>query len=304
MTANNFQQEQSKTAMTLSTLEAMCRQECTAYKCEDYLHRHMHPPSSQEDHCIMEQDMQTCINNRAKMSQWCLTLVDACQLSRETVSIAMSNLDRFLATPEGAKTYIDDSSSFQLACMTALYNAIKVHEEKAISPETLAYISRGFYSSEDMEATEWTMLKALKWRVNAPTPLAFCRELLHLAPEHQMDARTQEQVLSLAKVQTELAVQDYSFVTVKASSIAFAALSNATEVMGLKVPVNLNYAMGLIDRVQVSEIQSALYAAVLTLQQPALQLPAPSKALEEEPSPIKHRQSVTISPRTVCGQAA
>lgn len=302
---NNYQQEQTETAMTLSTLEAMCRQESTAYKCEDYLHRHMQPPSSQEDQSILEQDMQTCMNNRAKMSQWCMTLMDACQLDRETVSIAMSNLDRFLATPEGTKTYIDDSSSFQLACMTALYNAIKVHEEKAISPETLAYISRGFYSSEDMESMEWTMLKALKWRVNAPTPLAFCRELLRLVPEYQMDARTQEHVLSLARVQTELAVQDYSFVTIKASSIALAALSNAMEALGLKMPVNLNYAMGLIDRAQVSEIQSVLYAAVLTLQKPAFQLPTPSKVLEaEEPTPVKRRQSLTISPRTVCGQAA
>ena len=304
---NNQQQEQTDVVMALSTLEAMCRQEATSYKCEDYLHRHLQPPSSQEDERLLQQDIQTCVNNRAKMSQWCMTLMDTCQLNRETVSIAMSNFDRFLATREGAEICIDDSSTFQLACMTSLYSAIKIHEEKAISPETLAYISRGFYSSQDMEDMELTMLKALQWRVNAPTPLAFCREFLRLVPHHQMDAGTQEQVLSLAKIQTELAVGDYRFVTVNASSIAYAALSNAVEVLGLKMPANLDYAMGMIDRKQVSAIQSLLYAAVLTLQQPMFQnhqQQSLSKPFKEESLPVKRRQSFTISPRTVCGQAA
>ena len=318
---NNFQDEQPAT-MTFSTLEAMCRQESTTYKCEDYLHRRMQPPSSFIDNIfhpnknsnLTKDDIETCMNNRSKMSQWCMTLMDACQLDRETVSIAMSNLDRFLATEHGAEC-MEDSTTFQLACMTALYSAIKVHEEKAISPETLSHISRGFYSKHDMEAMEWTMLQALQWRVNAPTPLAFCREFLNLIPDHVLNQHTKAHVLSLTKLQTELAVADYRFVTLKPSSIGFAALTNAMDVLGVDFSIVHRYILlregssSLVDTEEVMQIQTVLYTAVAALQPPQVPLvqqqqPETNKSsLVEEPAP-KRRLSHTISPRTVIGQAA
>lgn len=313
--------------MTFSTLEALSRQESTTYKCDDYLHRHMQPSSSlmddifcpnstnhisnkNQNNKLTKEDIQTCMNNRSKMSQWCMTLMDACQLQRETVSIAFSSLDRFLATDQGVEC-IEDSTTFQLACMTSLYSAIKIHEEKALSPETLSHISRGFYSKDDMEEMEWTMLQALQWRVNAPTPLAFCREFLNLIPDHEMDQKTKDHVLSLAKIQTELAVSNYSFVATKPSSIGFAALTNAMDVLGLDFGVVHQYICydaenSVIDTEEVVQIQNVLYIAVSTMKEQLEPVQEKASSLsEEEPTAApKRRQSYTVSPRTVVGQAA
>lgn len=297
----SFQQEQPT-----STLAAMCQQESTSYKCEDYLHcRAQSPSSSVMDHffaknntpAMTHEDIQVCINNRSKMASWCMTLMDACHLNRETVSIAMNYLDRFLATPEHGMDCLEDSATFQLACMTALYSAIKIHEEKAISPEVLSTISRGYYSKKDMEHMEWKMLNALQWRVNVPTPLAFVREFLHELP---YDAATKNHILSLCQVQTELTVSDYNFVTVKPSSIAFAALVNAMDVLGL----NVHYTNGLaslMDTKQVFQIQGVLYAAVANLTHLRTQVRrAPVE--KSMAASTKRRQSHTISPRAVCEQ--
>merc|ERR1712232_334489 len=144
-------------------------------------------------------------------------------------------------------------------------------EEKAISPEVLSTISRGYYSKTDMERMEWTMLQALQWRVNVPTPLAFVREYLSttaLLPQ-PLDPLTKDRLLSLVSVQTELCATDYNFVTIKPSSIGFAALVNAMEVMGLDVATP-HYSMvvplmGLIDTEEVFRIQSTLYRAVANM---------------------------------------
>jgi len=285
----------------------MCQQESSAYKCEDYLHCRGQSPVSILDQVFFRstpptmtpEGVQACINNRSKMVSWCMSLMDACQLNRETVSIAMSYLDRFLATAIG-EDCIEDSATFQLACMTALYSAIKIHEEKVISPEVLSTISRGFYTKTDMEAMEWKMLNAISWRVNVPTPQAFCRQYLSLLPA--VDAATREQLLQLCSVQTELSVADYEFVTVKPSSIGFAALVNAMDVLGLDVTVtNAVVALGMVDAHQVFRIQSTLYAGVANLTHLRTQARRPI----EPPAPLaapKRRQSHTISPRAVCEQ--
>lgn len=298
----SFQQEQPT-----STLAAMCLQESTSYKCEDYLRCRAQSPTSAATMDIQNttpdmthEDIQVCINNRSKMAQWCMTLMDACQLNRETVSIAMSYLDRYLATKHGMEC-IEDSATFQLAVMTALYSAIKIHEEKAISPEVLSTISRGFYTKKDMEEMEWKMLNALQWRVNTPTPLAFCREYLS---QLNLDAGMKDQLLSLAQVQIELTVADYNFVTVKPSSIGFAALVNAMDVMGLNVASanKIIVDTGLVDSTQVFQIQGALYSVVANLTHLRTQTRRPSASSKTASAAPKRRQSHTISPRTVCEQ--
>ena len=305
---------------TTSTLEAMRLQEITSYRCHDYLHAKVQKPASpttvirelflmqREEMARTKQDILVCMSNRAKMAQWCMALMDACELNRETVSVAMSVLDRFLATPSGSEC-IDDSASFQLSCMTALYSAIKIHEEKAISPEALSSIARGFYTKADMEAMEWRMLQALQWRVNAPTPLAFVREYLSLLPSSIVGQDVQDQLLSLAKIQTELAVVDYNLVTIKPSSIGFAALMNAVDVLGLSVAVIrqviLSHGHHVVDMPEVFRIQSSLYACVanmknLSCRQEALRVNGADAVARGSALPPKRHQSHTISPRAVC----
>ncbi|CAB9512891.1 diatom-specific cyclin [Seminavis robusta] len=312
---------QQEINMNYSTLEAMRRQECTGYKCEDYLHSKLQKsfsPTSAIDAMFMtnfadqqgstmtQEDIMVCINNRSKMAQWCMTLMDACQLSRETVTIAMSYLDRFLATPTGSEC-IEDSAAFQLACMTALYSAIKIHEEKAISPEVLSTISRGFYSKQDMEAMEWRMLQALQWRVNVPTPLAFVREYLQMIPSAVLTDACKDQLLTLVKIQTELAVANYSFVTIKPSSIGFAALMNALEVVGLDFGILHQFILAVsdLDTDEIFRIQATLFAAVSTMTslRGVCGQEARRVISDNATSRPKRRQSHTISPRAVTDHA-
>jgi hypothetical protein len=298
---------------TMSTLQAMRRQETTSYHCEDYLQGALQQQSFIDDifnspqHTTAEY-VEVLKSNRKKMAQWCMTLMDACQLSRETVSIAMSYFDRFMATEQGAEC-IDDSATFQLSAMTSLYSAIKIHEEKAISPEVLCNISRGFYSKKDMEEMEWRMLNALQWRVNVPTPLAFVREYLNMIPNKVVNQETKDHLLELAKVQTEMSVADYSFVTVKASSIGFAALANAMDVLGLEFRIVNHYILSernLVDTQEVLDIQGALFAAVsvCSFQLTFNQQPSSHNKNGYDSQPKPRRASHTISPRTVVNHAA
>jgi len=299
---NCQQEEHADSGETLSILEAMRRQESTSYKCEDYIARSVLPGSSVED-------MQTLETNRSKMTQWCMTLVNACGLNSNTVSIAMSNLDRFLATDDGLEL-LGDSETFQLACMASLYSAIKVHEERAFSPQTLSNISRGFYSARDMETMEFRILQALQWRVNAPTPMSFVNEFLKLIPDYVLNSHYKEHVLSLVRIQTELSVAAYNFVTIKPSSIGFAALINAMDILSIKFDIVQSYILDVkgitIDTDEVLSIQNALYTAVAATQETIViqqqQSNVNTKPLT--PSTSKHDKSFTISPRTVCGQAA
>jgi len=300
---------------TMSTLEAMRLQE-TSYSCQDYLQQALTQSQHsfvQGDSEFTQDDVTVCQNNRSKMVEWMMTLTDACQLKRDTVSIAMNNMDRYLATPQGMTHSLRDSSAFQLACMTSLYSAIKVHEEKALSPEVLSSISRGFYSKKDMEDMEWSMLNALQWRVNGPTPLAFVREYLANIPRRVMKDSVKEHVLALAMMQTELAVTDYNMSTSsKASSIAFAALTNAMDVLGLEFRIVNHYILAksnLVDICQVCDVQSALFVAVAGVVPSAAaarqqQRSTSMLCTQQQQQASKQHGHSSISPRTVLNEAA
>jgi hypothetical protein len=142
----------------------MRRQEENGYASSDYLAQI--PPSA-----TSPLDTPVDENCRNVMAKWCNEISDFCKYSRETASIAMSCLDRFMATPDGQTVFLY-RSLFQLAAMTALYTAVKIHEHEAMDPALVSCLSRGAYSPEAVEAMEARMLTAIQWRVNPPTALA------------------------------------------------------------------------------------------------------------------------------------
>ncbi|KAL7446240.1 hypothetical protein ACHAXM_010343 [Skeletonema potamos] len=110
------------------SLAAMIKREITTLNHEGYLH-----PS--------EPNMITA-DDRRKLVDWCYSVVDHCQLSRETVASAMDMVDRFLSMPSNSvdaarvsDEALRDQSKFQLLTIAALYSSIKVHER---SRETVA----------------------------------------------------------------------------------------------------------------------------------------------------------------------
>ena len=159
---------------------------------------------------------------REKICEWCYQVVDYFNLNRETVAVALSYLDRYLATRHVNKRI------FQLAAMAALYLAIKLYEPAVLRISSLIKLSRGYFKVEHIAAMEKSILQALSWRVHPPTSLAFARYFMHLLP-FDCSQSVKHGIMETTRFLTELSVCDYFFITHKPSSIAIAALLNAIE---------------------------------------------------------------------------
>ena len=248
----------------VASIEAMLIQEESGYKTEDYMSQAQ--PEVRMHRGPQQQSVDT--ECRSKMSEWCFQVVDFCKFNRETVAIAMSYLDRFLMTPEGHDA-LKDRKVFQLAAMTSLYTAIKIHEPEAMEPKVVSSLSRGAYTEDEVTAMEQTILSAIKWRMNPPTAMAFIHHFLCLLPHGAMTEIETAGVIELAKFQTELAVNAYEFVGVNASTIALASLTNALHCSDLDCVVE-SKLLANISRVaninchcdEVVSIQDQLYNAV------------------------------------------
>eukprot|EP00579_Thalassiosira_antarctica_P009758 CAMPEP_0201908202 /NCGR_PEP_ID=MMETSP0903-20130614/383_1 /ASSEMBLY_ACC=CAM_ASM_000552 /TAXON_ID=420261 /ORGANISM="Thalassiosira antarctica, Strain CCMP982" /LENGTH=337 /DNA_ID=CAMNT_0048442493 /DNA_START=172 /DNA_END=1185 /DNA_ORIENTATION=+ len=162
---------------------------------------------------------------REKICEWCYQVVDHFDFNREVVSVAMSYLDRYLATRTVNRRI------FQLAAMTALYLAIKLFEPGKLRMTSLIDLSRGYFTAEHIVTMEDSMLQSLHWHVHPPTPFAFCGDLMLLV-SGDINPRARHDVSELSRFMTELSVCDYWFVTKKPSSVALAAIINAIELQG------------------------------------------------------------------------
>jgi hypothetical protein len=300
---NDFSSTTSTMEETLETLAAMRHQEDTGYLAKDWLRLGQSESSSGHRRAPLHWEEAVDIECRDKMVAWCIQVVDFCKFSRATVEITMSYLDRFLATPEGT-TARNDRSSYQLACMAALYTAVKIHEPKAISPELVARFSNGVFTSRDIEAMEVTLLRALKWRVNPPTSWDFVHKLMSLVPSDLLTEDLRQTAVDLALLQTELAVANYEFVTVRASTIAYSALMNSLETLGIVQEVGYILSQPLkihCDGDHAVSVREFLYQLVAQ-QQPSNVNAAhcPQRVVKDTfPKATSSRTSVEISPRAI-----
>jgi len=214
-----------KSNHTTSTIEAMLRQEEKGYSCKDYLHQQQ---SFEENTATFAlHNRETNSNNREKMIDWYYQIAECCHFNSNTMAIATSCLDRFLATKIGSRALVD-SKYFQLAGLTALYIAVKIYEVEVMDPKILSKLSQGLYTKDDIEKMERKILSALEWRVNPPTALAFVREFLEIIPSFApTNGTTMNGVYELSRIQIELALRNNRSITIKNSTIAFASLMNS-----------------------------------------------------------------------------
>lgn len=205
----------------IDSIEAMCRQEERGYQKSDYLEyiRFRYPLHHD---CLMD---ETC---RLSMIKWTATLVEHCEYDRQTFDIAISCLDRFLSTPKGSEALLA-SDKFQLASMTALYMSAKIHESRAIEPESIARLSRGVHTKEAVEEMELVMLKALRWQVNPPTAIRFSNVFLDLVPFEMIPQDHRALIIELVRHQLDASISDYQSNLQRNSHIGLAALVNAIE---------------------------------------------------------------------------
>lgn len=200
------------------TIAVMQMQEETAYVCADYL---KHAP---------ENKSHVDIECRTKMTEWCFQVVDFCECDRESVGIAMSYLDRFLCTHLG-NAALEDRKQFQLAAMCCLYTAIKLFETREMNLSLLADLSRGCYSEADIANMEIIVLSALQWRMHPPTSINFVHQFHMLLSPTKIGADFASALKDISRIQTVLAIKEYSLVTCKPSVVAIAAMMNALDMV-------------------------------------------------------------------------
>jgi hypothetical protein len=225
--------------LLLDTLRAMRMQEVNGYRIPtshlaEIVQKDRNPQKEKksedgDDSIIFtEEVLSVYLSWRTQMVRWCYTIAQACHFQKETVEIAMSIMDRYLAVH--SDTLMLDSSQYQLSCMACMYTAIKVHESKCLSPQQMEHLSGGRFTHQQIQETEVQILKAIQWRVHPPTAIAFVRYLLELSlPELHSLPDNRKTLLEVAEAQIELALGDDLFIPVKASSLALAALMNAVQ---------------------------------------------------------------------------
>lgn len=163
---------------------------------------------------------------RGAIVDWIVKVVKMCDYSLETAEIATSILDRFAALDE-SKDVLIHRPSFQLASLTAIYTAVKVHEHEAISSAFVAKLSGGVHTKRDIEKMELRMLQALEWRVNPPTVDLFVSSFLHLVPANAFNSLERRWLMKLVRCQVTFSLLGCDFFTFRSSDVALASLLNA-----------------------------------------------------------------------------
>jgi Cyclin len=197
----------------MDRLKAMRIQEAsTAYRCSDYLSSLPSESHHVDSWC------------RSKMVGWCFQVVDCIGFHRETVLYAIAYVDRFLSlNTQRSQSVLQDRQQFQLAIMTALFIAIKLHERKIIDVSLMVDFSRGVFTRDDFMRMESDLLAGLNWRLTGPTAISFLQHFAHLMPFQEYGISTCD-IVEMARYRIELSTNDYSITSHSPSKVAVAAL--------------------------------------------------------------------------------
>lgn len=225
-----FQSSSDQHDLMLDNIACMLNQEVKAYSCEDYMYgknirvKFSHRRNGAKNSKTVN---ESC---REQICEWCYRVVNFFKLDREIVYITMSYLDRFLAT------FVVDRYTYKVAATTALLLVLKVyHPRKVILSDVITELSRGEFDSKDIEEMEIVLLRTLSWRINPPTAYCFVKHFMMLNPyaSRPIQEFDVDGIESHAIFFVELSVFDYFLITSKQSEIAFAAILNAMEGLGL-----------------------------------------------------------------------
>lgn len=195
---------------------------------DDVLAR-IHAMRSQEENAVCRNYLTSLVDAscRLAMVNWCFTLVDSLDLSRETVGIGMSILDRYLSSGKGKSTEaLRDKHLFQLAAITSFYMAVKLHEPVKLDTRMVVHLCRGFYKESVIIEMERDLLHSLEWRlcVSTITPIEYVRHLIQLLPELMDIADT---IQENAMKHMDCATADLAFSAFRASAVGIACLAGA-----------------------------------------------------------------------------
>jgi hypothetical protein len=247
-----------KTTSLVEAVQKMRERECD-YTVSDYLHQ----PS------LLALQDPVDITCRSQMIEWIVNIVDHCKFSRSTASIAINFMDRFLMATEWA---LADRSAFQLASITCLYTAIKIHELTVLSIDSIASLTRNLYRKEQIESMERLILDANRWLMNPSTSFTFgdylCEVVALMDVRHNLGA-----LKELTTLQIESTMQDYELGLLPSSTVAFAAVMNAVDSMDVTSPEDqqaigssLQSLLRTDPSLRLQDIRIRLYEGILVAE--------------------------------------
>ncbi|GIL83974.1 hypothetical protein Vretimale_10944 [Volvox reticuliferus] len=127
---------------------------------------------------------ESSLVERRLLVAWMLELTGAAQLQRETLFLATSLLDRFMAASVGS-TFEPPERLLQLLAMACVSIAMKFEEVVPLHSADLVRLAidhetgAPLYQISDLGQMEWRLLWMVNWRARAPTSLSFLQYFLH-----------------------------------------------------------------------------------------------------------------------------
>ena len=201
---------------------------------------------------------------RHEMLDWANVVTFTYNVARETIPVAFSILDRYLAREVASHDEPINREEFQLYAMVSMYIAIKILVPfRKLAVETLIDMSRGFYSRLEIEETEQEMLMALGWHVNPPIVMEYCRyfiQLLFTGDDDEQQTLLSGVVEETCSYIAEMALDDTYFISKPKSMIALSIMLVATQrhsVSPIQTQGLIKILSGLIN------IQSPEFDAIL-----------------------------------------
>ena len=115
-----------------------------------------------------------------------------------------------------------------LVSLATLHIAVKIRESSVIKLSTLAWFGRKRFSEKRITDMELIVLMKLRWRIIAPTAIAYIMHFALLLPD-SLDLDTKKKTLESALFLAELSVADSFFIDKRPSVVGFAAMINSLD---------------------------------------------------------------------------
>ena len=201
---------------------------CDTYQCSDYFAQFLsnsHPQDKNSNVALQQPDPSWRVN----ICEW---LEQAMEIKGEVLYIAMNTLDRFMSITSKSNTTIS-WNGFQLAALAAASIALKMTDSgKEHIPFLVENTNDINITANQISLKEQEVLVKLDWKIAPPTPHYFCKEYFQFLPRAVsfFPGRKQD-IIDRTIFLLHLSMKDFAFfASMKANSIALAAVLNATRI--------------------------------------------------------------------------
>lgn len=175
--------------------------------------------------------------SREKVSSWCFREVDYYDIDRSIVSVALSYFDRLVSNG-----FVDATKKreWMLAAFSCLQLATKVASSsgKIFASKNLVAWSNGFFVEEDFADMEYHICHVFDWYLNPPVASNFIDIITPLLLMHavsEYDYQVGGEVVEQSRYLCERSVLDIFFSGMNPSSVAYAAVLVALDIMRFPV---------------------------------------------------------------------